>query len=160
MKIEKPVALALGSNLGDTGKNLKQAIEYLSREVLNTICSSSFLSSRPVDCKPGANDFLNGTVTGFTTLSVAELLTKCQGIEIRMGRPSEHGYHDNRIIDIDILLYDDLVIDSPSLKIPHPKLRERKFVLRPLVEIAPDWIVYPEQKSVKNLYENLEHDGL
>jgi 2-amino-4-hydroxy-6-hydroxymethyldihydropteridine diphosphokinase len=155
MKIEKPVALALGSNLGDTGKILKKAIDYLSCETLDTICSSSFHSSRPVDCKPGANDFLNAAVTGFTTLSAAELLTKCQEIEVKMGRPAEHGYHDNRIIDIDILLYDDLVIDSPRLKIPHPGLRKRKFVLRPLVEIAPDWLVYPDQKTVKDFYDTL-----
>ena len=121
----------------------------------NRIYSSSFLSSRPVDCKRGANDFLNAAVTGFTNLTATELLTKCQEIEIRMGRPSEHGYHDNRIIDIDILLYDDLVIDSPRLKIPHSELRKRKFVLRPLVEIAPDWIVYPDQKTVKDFYEEL-----
>ena len=143
-----PVALGLGSNLGDKKENLNQAIYYLKSEILEQVHYSKMLSTKPVDCPPCSNDFLNIALTGWTVLSPHDLLIKCQEIEEKLGRPQKHGHHENRTIDIDILLYSNSVINSSRLTIPHPGLKNRYFVLLLLAEIAPDWAIYPEMKTV------------
>ena len=132
------VYLGLGTNLGDKELNLNDAIMVLTLEVGKVLIHSSFYVSKPWGFD-SENDFLNAVVLVETNLSPFDLLSKTQAIEMNMGRITKttSSYID-RVIDIDILLYDNLIIDQPTLKIPHPLLAERDFVLIPLAEIAPD----------------------
>lgn len=132
--------LGLGTNLGNKQQNLTEAITALSVEVGGVLAVSSFLASEPWGFD-SENTFLNAVVLVETDLTPLRLLQKTQEIERLLGRTAKsvHGYAD-RLIDIDILLYDNLIMDQPALKIPHPLIMERDFVLIPLTEIAPDLI--------------------
>lgn len=107
----------------------------------NIVCQSSFLCTEPWGFE-SPNTFLNAVICVDTSLSPMDLLHATQDIEIRMGRSSKSadGKYSDRIIDIDILLYDNLHIDTQALKIPHPLMLERDFVLTPLTEIMPEAI--------------------
>ena len=135
------VYLGLGTNLGDKEFNLNEAITALGM-VGFVIRQSSFYTSKPWGFE-SANEFLNAVVLVETNLSPFDVLSVTQKIEKNLGRTSKstYGYSD-RVIDIDILLYDNLIIDQLALKIPHPLLADRDFVLIPLAEIAPD-LVHP-----------------
>lgn len=141
-KIMSFVYLGLGTNLGEKNRNLTNAMEIVSSEVGVILSQSGFYNSKPWGFESD-NDFLNMVVLVETNLSPLELLVKTQAIERNLGRTAKsgEGYVD-RLIDIDILLYDNLIIDQTILKIPHPLIAERDFVLVPLVEIAPD-LVHP-----------------
>jgi 2-amino-4-hydroxy-6-hydroxymethyldihydropteridine diphosphokinase len=132
------VYVGLGTNLGDKAGNLNEAINKLSLEVGSIVRKSTFYASRPWGFE-SENEFLNAVVLVETNLSAFSLLAKTQEIERELGRTakSANGYAD-RLIDIDILLYGNLIINEATLKIPHPLIMERDFVLIPLVEIAPD----------------------
>lgn len=134
--------LGLGTNLGNKQQNLNDAITALSVEVGKVMAVSSFMVSAPWGFD-SENTFLNTVVLMETELTPFALLQKTQEIERSLGRTakSTHGYAD-RLIDVDILLYDNLLIDQPTLKIPHPLIMERDFVIIPLTEIAPD-LVHP-----------------
>ena len=136
------VYLGLGTNLGEKERNLNDAIISLSQEVGFVIRSSTFYTSKPWGFESD-NDFLNAVVLINTNLTPFDVLSKTQEIEKSLGRTAKtiSGYSD-RLIDIDILLYDNLIIDQPTLKIPHPLIAERDFVLVPFVEIATD-LVHP-----------------
>ena len=141
MKKNKHMALTflgLGTNLGNKEQNLNDAIAALSVEVGGVMAVSSFRISAPWGFD-SENTFLNAVVLMETELTPLALLKKTQEIERSLGRTakSTSGYAD-RLIDIDILLYDNELIDQPTLKIPHPKMTERDFVLIPLLELAPD----------------------
>ena len=145
MKKNKHMALTylgLGTNLGNKQQNLNDAIAALSVEVGGIMAVSSFRISAPWGFD-SENTFLNAVVLMETELTPLSLLKKTQEIERSLGRTakSTSGYAD-RLIDIDILLYDNLFVDQPALKIPHPLIMERDFVIIPLVEIAPD-LVHP-----------------
>lgn len=128
--------LGIGSNLGDKKKNIDCAIRQLSAEVGSVIRQSSYYISEAWGFQ-SEHDFVNIVVLIETTLDPLDLLHRIQKIEREMGRTqkSEHGIYSDRIINIDILLYDDLQLDLPQLKIPHPLMKERDFVMKPLQEI-------------------------
>jgi len=130
------VYLSLGSNLGDKKSNLEKAVSLISKEVGKVISVSSFYQSAPCGFE-SENDFLNAVILIETSLSPFELLAKTQEIEKKMGRKTKttETYSD-RIIDIDILFYDDLIVNTPELKIPHPLWKERDFVKIPLAELS------------------------
>lgn len=132
---ETDVYLGLGSNLGDRHTLLLKAIELLAQHVGRLVRCSSFIETEPWGFA-SEHRFLNAVALFRTTLTPHELLTATQDIERQLGRreKSNGTYHD-RPIDIDILLYGDAVIDEPDLKIPHPRMQERDFVMRPLREI-------------------------
>jgi len=134
------VYLGLGTNLGDKELNLNTAVQRLSIEVGSIVMLSSFIATDSWGYE-SENEFLNAVVLVDTILSPLGVLEKTQSIERSMGRAANTtiGYHD-RPIDIDILLYDNLILDSPELKIPHPLMTKRDFVLIPLAEIAPGLI--------------------
>jgi 2-amino-4-hydroxy-6-hydroxymethyldihydropteridine diphosphokinase len=136
------VYLGLGTNLGEKERNLNEAIIFLSQELGFVIRSSTFYTSKPWGFESD-NDFLNAVVLIDTNLTPFDVLSKTQEIEKSLGRTAKtiSGYSD-RLIDIDILLYDNLIIDKPTLKIPHPLIAERDFVIIPLTEIAPE-LVHP-----------------
>lgn len=130
------VYLSLGSNLGDKEQNLTSAISEIARRIGDITAQSAFLETEPWGFDSD-NAFLNAAVCVETQLSPYELLHTTQQIERDLGRmqKSHQGLYHDRIIDIDILLYDDLHIQTPELTIPHPLMQQRDFVLIPLKEI-------------------------
>lgn len=136
------VYLGLGTNLGNKERNLNEAIVALSGEVGEVLCQSAFYASEPWGFTSD-NNFLNAVVLVRTSLSPFDVLSKTQQIERSLGRETKSmDEYLDRLMDIDILFYDNLIIDSPALKIPHPLIADRDFVLIPLSEIAPD-LVHP-----------------
>jgi 2-amino-4-hydroxy-6-hydroxymethyldihydropteridine diphosphokinase len=133
--VHKVVYLSLGSNLGDREDNLRTAIEKL-RDIGNPIAVSSFYETEPVEV--GAQPwFLNCAVKLDTEKMPRQLIAALLSIEQEMGRQRKQ-QKGPRTIDIDILLFGSSILEIPSLTIPHPKLHQRRFVLEPLAEIAPD----------------------
>lgn len=132
------VYLSIGSNLGNKEQNLVNAIASIGSEVGIIRRVSEFIETSPVGFS-SENQFLNAVVLLVTDLTPLVLLNKLKQIEKKLGRTqkSVSGYSD-RIIDIDILLFDDIKMDLPELKIPHPLMLERDFVMIPLKEIAPE----------------------
>jgi len=130
------VYLSLGTNLGDKERNLSVAIKEIGRRSGTVRVQSAFLTTKPWGFSSD-NDFLNAAVCCETALSPFDLLHGTQAIERDMGRLSKSvgGVYHDRIIDIDILVYDDIHIETPELTIPHPRMNERDFVLKPLKEI-------------------------
>lgn len=128
--------LGLGSNLGDREATLRKAIAAIGSDVGRVERASSFYVTRPWGFQSD-NDFVNCCVRVGTTLTPRQVLAATQAIERRLGRTekSHDGHYADRIVDIDILLYDDLHIDEPDLHVPHPLMAQRDFVMRPLGEI-------------------------
>ena len=134
--INHKVYLGLGSNLGDCRKNLERAIRLIDDRVGQVIRQSSFIETEPWGFE-SPNKFMNAVILCETTKTPREVLKLTQQIERDMGRrkKSVAGGYADRPIDIDILLYDDLNVDEPDLKIPHPLMHERDFVMIPFNEI-------------------------
>lgn len=130
------VYLSLGSNLGNRRRIVKDAIQMIGQKVGPVLRQSSLIETAPWGFE-SPNKFINACVCCHTVLSPRELLQVTQQIEKVMGRTgkSTNGEYHDRIIDIDILLYNDVHIDEPDLKIPHPLMMERDFVMKPLKEI-------------------------
>jgi 2-amino-4-hydroxy-6-hydroxymethyldihydropteridine diphosphokinase len=143
------VAVALGGNLGDRESYLRSAIAAL-RPSINHLRVSTFHDTAPVGV--GAQPtFLNAAAVGETSLSARALLERLLGIERDLGRERPFPGAP-RTLDLDLILYDDAIIDeAPSLIVPHPRFRERRFVLEPLSEIAPDWRDPVTGKTVEEL---------
>ena len=131
------VFLGLGSNLGERQANIERAIELISERVGEVIRRSSLIETEPWGFE-SENKFLNGVILCETTFTPRQVLRKTQKIERDMGRKKKTSslQYSDRPIDIDILLYDDLTVDEPDLKIPHPRMQEREFVMIPLKEIG------------------------
>lgn len=128
--------LSLGSNLGDRHATMQQAILLLGKQAGTVDRVSSAIETEPWGFK-SANKFLNMCVRITTTLSPEQLLVTTKDIELQLGRTTKsvNGQYHDRPIDIDILTYDDLHINTPSLTLPHPHMHERDFVMIPLREI-------------------------
>ena len=149
------VYLGLGSNLGQKEDNIQRAITLINEQIGTVVRQSALFYSKPWGFE-SENQFVNAAVLVTTTLTPRQVLKATQRIERQLGKTKAHAtertspftlhpspstkYHD-RPIDIDILLYDDLHIDTPQLKIPHPLMQERDFVMIPLREI---WITYAD----------------
>lgn len=131
--------LGIGTNLGDRAENLTRAVALISEQVGTVLACSSFMETAPWGFTSD-NHFLNAVLAVDTALSPHELLRVTQSIERELGRLHKtiDGNYSDRIIDIDILLYEDLTIVSEELTIPHPYILMRDFVYLPLGEIAPE----------------------
>ena len=145
---EHIVYLALGSNLGDRPANLKQAIAALSPQM--EVKAKSPVYETPPWGHTDQPMFLNQALKVKTYVEPELLLKHLKRLEIALGRKATIQYGP-RLIDIDILFYDDLVLDTPSLVIPHPQLHERGFVLMPLNDIAPDLMHPTLRKTVREM---------
>lgn len=145
--------IALGSNLGDKEKNLRRALLLLTQQGVEVVRVSSFLSTEPY----GVTDqpqFLNAVACVRTSLAPLALLNVLLATELAMGRVRLRHWGE-RNIDLDLLLYEDVVLDTKRLRLPHPDMQNRDFVLLPLAEIAPELKHPTLQKTIYELKENL-----
>ena len=132
-----PVAIALGSNLGDRERYLREALASLAAAV-HDLRISTFHDTDPIGVGEQPR-FLNAAAIGITGLTARALLDTLLQIELRFGRARPYPGAP-RTLDLDLILYGDAVIEEPGLSVPHPRFRERAFVLQPLAEIAADWM--------------------
>jgi 2-amino-4-hydroxy-6-hydroxymethyldihydropteridine diphosphokinase len=146
------VAIALGSNIGDREGHLNWAIERL-RDSLANLRVSSVIETEPVGVPDTQPPYLNAAVVGETALPPGDLMRLLLELERQRGR-TRTASRAARTLDLDLILYGDLTIDDPGLVVPHPRFRERAFVLQPLAEIAPDWIDPMTGLSVRQLSSN------
>jgi 2-amino-4-hydroxy-6-hydroxymethyldihydropteridine diphosphokinase len=151
-------AIALGSNLGDRRAHLEWAVDRL-RELLSDLRVSSFIETEPVDMPGPQPPFLNGAAVGETALAPEALLGELLALERERGR-ERTGVRAPRTLDLDLLLHGDLIVDSPTLVIPHPRFAERAFVLEPLAEIAPQMRDPRTGKSVARLLGELRKSAV
>lgn len=147
------VAISLGSNLGDRAAHLDHAASGL-RRLLAHVRVSRYLETAPVDVPGIQPQFLNAAAVGDTALPAAELLAELLKIEKERGR--ERPFPGAaRTLDLDLVLYADQTVNEPGLVVPHPRFRERRFVLEPLAEIAPDMFDPVTRLTVRALLEQL-----
>jgi 2-amino-4-hydroxy-6-hydroxymethyldihydropteridine diphosphokinase len=147
------IYIALGSNLGDKEKNLKEALGRLDKKGIKVCKVSDFMVTKPygVTDQP---DFLNAVAEIETDRSPTELLQLLLQTEQEMGRQRLRRWGE-RNIDLDLLLYDGRIIDLPELKVPHPDMQNRDFVLKPLAQVAPDAIHPVLEKTIGQLWKEL-----
>ena len=153
------VLLSLGSNLNFRKKNIERAIKYLNRSrYMNVIHISSLYETSPM-YNSNQEDFINCAIEIQTSLTPLELLDQTQIIEKKIGRNRNLNRNQPRKIDIDILTYNDEIVDRENLKIPHPKIGERKFVLIPLFEIKGNISIPGYSKKIEDLIKNLDSNS-
>jgi len=148
--------LSIGSNLGDRINYLKKALEKLKQNNIQIIKSSNIIETEPYGYKEQGK-FLNMAVEIDSDLEPFELMKLISKIESELGRIRTKRWGP-RVIDIDIIFYDYLIINEPDLKIPHPDMQNRFFVLKPLQEIAPDFVHPVLKKTITELLENLNSE--
>jgi 2-amino-4-hydroxy-6-hydroxymethyldihydropteridine diphosphokinase len=148
--IMKRVFLGIGTNLGNRGNNLKEAVARIAENIGPIMKSSSVYETEPWGFQ-ASDEFLNMVVMVETKLTPSGLLGRILMIETLLGRVRDEKQYTSRVIDIDILFYEDQIIDEKSLKIPHPLMHERRFVLVPLCEIDPEMFHPVLKKTVASL---------
>lgn len=150
------VYVSLGTNLGDKDNNLRTAVRLMQERIGKVISLSSFYETAPWGFQ-SEHSFLNAAACIETRLSPEQLLLVTQQIERELGRTqkSSGNVYKDRLIDIDLLMYDNLQILSDQLVLPHPLMTERRFVLEPLAEIAPETIHPVTGKTIRELLELL-----
>jgi 2-amino-4-hydroxy-6-hydroxymethyldihydropteridine diphosphokinase len=148
------VAIALGSNVGNREQYLNDALASLAPDV-SIIRLSRWFETEPVGMPGEQRAVINAAATGETFLSARRLLARMLDIEQQLGRTRPHP-GAARTVDLDLILFGDQVIDEPpSLVVPHPRFRERRFVLEPLADVAPDWTDPVTGLTIAQLLENL-----
>ena len=140
--------IALGSNIEPRLDHLREAGEFLRtlHEGTDPWLVSGIYETAPVDCPVGSGDFFNAVAEIESSLEPLVLLERLQDFERRLGRPDERPRNSPRPIDLDILYRGDLILDAPRIRLPHPAMTQRRFVLAPLAEIRPT-LVLPTQKT-------------
>lgn len=147
--------IALGSNVGDRRKNLADAIALLDAEPgIRVTKFATPIETDPVDCPPGSEPFVNSAAKLDTDLEALVLLERLLAVEQRLGRRRSIR-NAPRQIDLDLILFDNRILATDTLELPHPRMHERPFVLIPLAEIAPDAIHPILKKSMRELRDAL-----
>ncbi len=147
------VGVALGSNLGDPLKQLRDARDQIEAlpKVQAPILVSPLYETEPVGCEENASKFLNATIEFEYSGEPQELLGKLAEIEESLGRPRSHLRNASRLIDLDLLYFGDLESKTAKLELPHPRMTQREFVLRPLADIRPDLVLPGQTDPVRRL---------
>ncbi len=155
------VGVALGSNLGDRLANLRDARKDIAAlsGVSPPMHTSAIYETEPVGCETGAAKFLNAVIEFEYAGEAQDLLRELAAIEKLLGRPATHARNVSRAIDLDLLYFGDLEIETAELQLPHPRITEREFVLRPLVDIRPDLVLPKQTESVRALLLRLTDAG-
>lgn len=151
-------AIALGSNLGDSLAIVEAALETLA-ETPDIVLQarSSWYQTKAVG--PPQPDYINGCALLHVQTTPQMLLETLLGIEFQFGRVRRERWGP-RSLDLDLLLYDDLILDTPTLQLPHPRMRSRGFVLLPLAEIAPNWVEPVSGKAIAELLQAVDCSGV
>ncbi len=149
--------LSLGSNIPDRAANLRRAVEQIAVSVGTVTMQSPIYETQSWGYTDG--DYLNQTIAVETTLTPQQLLAATAAIETALGRVRSGKGYEARTIDIDILFYDNEILDTPQLVIPHPKIALRRFVLQPTADIAPDFVHPRIGKTIRQLLEECEDTG-
>ena len=157
MEMTHTVYLSLGTNLGDRAANLKQAITSLPPQM--RVKAKSKVYETPPWGYTEQDAFLNQVVKVTTYLEPEPLLKHLKRLEVALGRKATFRYGP-RLIDLDILFFDDLVYESPALTIPHPHVHERGFVLLPMMDIAPDHVHPVTKRSIREMIGLCNTDGI
>jgi len=147
------VFLGIGTNFGDRESNLKEAVARIEKHIGPVLKSSTVYETEPWGFQSG-DEFLNIVVKVETKLNPTGLLKRILMVESLLGRVRGEKQYSSRVIDIDILLYEGMVIDEKSLKIPHPMMHKRKFVLIPLCEIGPEMVHPVLNKTISSLLKS------
>lgn len=155
------VLVALGSNLGDPIATVQAAMERLESLSASSLRRSSLWRSAPVDCPAGSSDFVNAVVAleplaGETPES---LLEKLQAVETAFGRRPKQVHNEPRPLDLDLVAFGAERRSSARLTLPHPRAHLRGFVLAPLAELVPDWVLPGQHRTVRDLLAGLEPDA-
>ena len=159
MMVDRLSAIALGSNLGNSLETLESAVATIaSTSGILVKGRSHWYQTKAISSSPQP-DYLNGCVILQTTHSPIVLLNTLLEIEQQFGRVRRER-NDPRTLDLDLLLFDDIVLNEPELQIPHPRMVERAFVLVPLAEIAPDWIEPISGKAIAELAQAVDYSGV
>lgn len=156
-EVQKLVFIALGSNLGNSQENFREATKRLQALSNKPLLKSSLWQTTPVNCPPGSPAFVNAMV-GFVPLpdeTPERLLEKLQGLEKEFGRQPKKMLNEPRLLDLDLIAFGNEIRASEKLTLPHPRAHERRFVLQPLSEIAPDLIFPGHDKTVIQLLDSL-----
>ena len=154
--------IALGSNLGDSHRTIAEAFGYLEKFSATPLLRSSLWRSPPVDCPPGSPDFINAVVA-FTPLphfTPETLLAELQALEREFGRRPKLVLNEARSLDLDLIAWGDEVRNTPTLTLPHPRARLRRFVLLPLSELAPELVLPGQARTVAALLAGLRTNEL
>src|SRR5437764_15331971 len=152
--------VALGSNLGDSANILRGAYQKLQELSIEPLVRSSIWKTTPVDCPPGSPAFLNAMAALMPDLTETpeHLLSKLKAVEIEFGRKPKVVLNEPRPLDLDLITFGLEVRETDSLTLPHPRAHLRRFVLEPLSEIAPDFILPNQQQTVRELLQQLTSD--
>lgn len=153
--------MALGSNLGERLANLRNARRDIAclRNVLPPMRTSAVYETEPVGCEKGAAKFLNAAIEFGYAGEAEELLSALAAIEKLLGRSATHARNVSRTIDLDLLYFGELEIETVELQLPHPRIAEREFVLRPLADIRPDLVLPRQTEPVAALLRQLTGAG-
>lgn len=153
--------VALGSNLGDRLANLRKAQEKVVglSNVCAPILTSAIYETEPVECEQDAPRFLNAAIEFEYAGDPKDLLRELKEIEQSLGRSASHARNASRLIDLDLLYFGRLEMDIGELRLPHPRMTEREFVLRPLADIQPDMILPKQTDSVSVLLQRSIQPG-
>ena len=149
------VFLGLGSNMANKLSNLEEAISFIDKiQNINVLLKSKIYETSPME-NLNQDNFLNQVIQIDTDIKPLELLKIIKNIENTMGRIKNKERYMPRIIDIDILAYQDLILNNEILSIPHPKIKFRKFILKPWSDIAPDYILPNSKYTIKELLDRI-----
>ena len=153
--------VALGSNLGERLANLRNARKDIATlsGVLPPMRSSAIYETEPVGCEKGAANFLNAAIEFGYAGEAQELIRALAAIERLLGRSATHAQNVSRTIDLDLLYFGELEIETGELQLPHPRLTHREFVLRPLADIRPDLVLPSQTEPVSSLLLQLTAAG-
>src|SRR4051795_6308589 len=143
--------IALGTNLGDRLSNFRRARTEIGalNNVSGPILASAIYETEPVGCEPGAPKFLNAVIEFDYAGSPQELLSELGAVESALGRPAQHKKNSSRPIDLDLLYFGPAEIAEAGLRLPHPRMTERQFVLRPLADIQPGLILPNQTEPIR-----------